>query len=119
MHNEDIILKSDGSAERAFCYLSDAVSALFLTLLQGVNQNAYNVGNEDSPVQIRDLASKLVELFPEKEIKVVFDIPKNMSAGYSKMGRTYLDTTKIENLGWEKVVGLEEGLKRTIQSVEV
>lgn len=119
LHNEDIILKSDGSAERAFCYLSDAVSALFLTLLQGVNQNAYNVGNEDSPVQIRDLASKLVELFPEKAIKVVFDIPKNMSAGYSKMGRTYLDTTKIENLGWEKVVGLEEGLKRTIQSVEV
>ncbi len=31
----DIIMKSDGSAQRAFCYLADATVAFFTVLLKG------------------------------------------------------------------------------------
>lgn len=116
--NQNIILKSAGTAERAFCYLLDAVSALFLILLNGENGQAYNVANEDAPIMIRDLAELLVSLFPEKELQVIYDIPKEMSAGYSKMGDSRLDTTKIEALGWTKMVPLEKGLVKTVRSFE-
>lgn len=116
--SENIILKSDGTAERAFCYIADAVSALFLVMLDGKNSNAYNVANEDEPIQIRNLAKKLVELFPEKNISVRFDIPEKMEAGYSKMGRTKLNTKKIELMGWKRNISLEKGLIRTIKAVE-
>ncbi|WP_159549556.1 NAD-dependent epimerase/dehydratase family protein [Streptococcus halichoeri] len=115
---EDIVLKSDGSAERAFCYLSDATTALFLILLNGDIAQAYNVANEDQPIMIRDLAQLLVTLFAEKHLQVVFDIPKTENAAYSKMGRTRLSTSKLEALGWQRHITLEDGLKQTVASFE-
>ncbi|MGT2681968.1 NAD-dependent epimerase/dehydratase family protein [Streptococcus porci] len=118
LKNEDIILKSAGTAERAFCYLSDAVAGLFLIMLNGEIAQAYNVANEDRTIMIRELAQLLVQLLPEKAMKVVFNIPQEMSAGYSKMGDSRLDTGKIEKLGWTKQVPLEVGLIKTVRSFE-
>ena len=80
--------------------------------------NVYNIANETEELPIRDVAEKLVSLFPEKGLKVVFDIPETMSAGYSKMGRTRLCTEKIEKLGWKPRVSLDNGLRRTVESFE-
>ncbi|HFU7328516.1 TPA: NAD-dependent epimerase/dehydratase family protein [Streptococcus agalactiae] len=115
---KDIVLKSSGTAERAFCYLADAVSGLFTILLNGEVGQAYNVANEDQPIMIKDLAQKLVDLFSDKNISVVFDIPKTMSAGYSKMGRTRLTMAKLEALGWKREVSLESGILKTVQAFE-
>ena len=60
----------------------------------------------------------LTGLYPERGRKVVFDIPETMSAGYSKMGRTRLNTGKLEKMGWTCKVPLKEGLKRTVKSFE-
>ncbi|MCC9754142.1 nucleotide sugar dehydratase, partial [Streptococcus agalactiae] len=51
-------------------------------------------------------------------ISVVFDIPKTMSAGYSKMGRTRLTMAKLEALGWKREVSLESGILKTVQAFE-
>ncbi|SUO89529.1 NAD-dependent epimerase/dehydratase family protein [Streptococcus uberis] len=118
LQSEDIVLKSDGSAERAFCYLADATIALFLVLLNGESGQAYNVANEDQPIMIRDLAKLLVETFPEKKLKVVFNIPKETSKAYSKMGRTRLSTKKLEAIGWMRSVELKKGLEKTVKSFE-
>ena len=118
VNSEDIILKSEGTAERAFCYLSDATTALLTILLNGDSGQAYNVANEDEPIQIRELAQKLVTLLPEKGLKVKFDIPKSQSTAYSTDGRTVMDMSKIEKLGWQRVVTLDSGLKKTIESFE-
>ncbi|MGT2832081.1 NAD-dependent epimerase/dehydratase family protein [Streptococcus halotolerans] len=118
VRREDIVLKSDGSAERAFCYLSDAITGLFTVLLNGDNGQAYNIANEESPIMIRDLAQLLLSYFPERHLNLVFDIPKEIGKGYSKMGRTKLDTSKLELLGWKKDVSLEVGIKKTIESFE-
>lgn len=118
VNGENIILKSDGRAERAFCYLSDAVAGIFTILLNGEDGNAYNIANEEEPIEIRTLAQKLVDLFAEKELKVMFDIPETMSKGYSQMGRTRLDTRKLEKLGWKKKVPLDVGLVKTVRSFE-
>ena len=76
------------------------------------------MANEDEPIQIRDLAQKLVTLLPERGLKVKFDIPKSQSTAYSTDGRTVMDMSKIEKLGWQRVVTLDSGLKKTIESFE-
>lgn len=116
VNNRNIVLKSTGTAKRAFCYITDAVSALFLVLLKGENGAAYNVANEKEEKEIREVASMLVQLKKGSDLKVVFDIPETQSAGYSKMGRVKLNTEKLEQLGWSANVYLQEGLERTVES---
>lgn len=117
VHRRNIILKSEGLAERAFCYITDAVSALFIILLKGEAAEAYNVANETEPTPIKDAAQKLVELFPENDRKVIFEIAKDTS-GYCAYKRVGLDTGKLEKLGWKVAVTLEEGMKNTVLSFE-
>lgn len=112
----DLVLKSDGSAVRAFCYINDAVYGMFKVMLEGKIGEAYNIANETEPIMICDVANQLVEIFDDRKIKVMYDIPKEQSAGYSKMGRVQLNTSKLEYLGWSCEVSLQEGLIRTVRS---
>lgn len=111
---KDIVMKSTGDAVRAFCYISDAIRAVFLVLLQGNTDEAYNVSNEEEPERIRDVASQLVEL-DNKGLKVVYEINSDQS-GYCKYARTGLDTNKIKSLGWKPEVKLKDGMLRTLHS---
>lgn len=117
VHRRNIVLKSEGLAERAFCYITDAVTALFIILLKGTVTEAYNVANETEPTPIKDVAQKLVELFPENNRQVIFEIAKDTS-GYCAYKRVGLDTTKLEELGWSAKVKLEDGMKNTVLSFE-
>lgn len=116
VHERNIVLKSTGDAERAFCYITDAVAGMLFALLSGEEGEAYNIANEKEPMPIREVARLLTDLYPEKGLKVVFDIPETMSAGYSKMGRVRLNTKKLESIGWKCKISLREGLVRTIES---
>ena len=117
VHRRNIVLKSEGLAERAFCYITDAVTALFIILLKGEISRAYNVANETEPTPIKDVAQKLVELFPENDRKVIFEIAKDTS-GYCAYKRVGLDTSILESIGWSAKVKLEEGMKNTVLSFE-
>ena len=115
--NQDIQMKSDGSAIRTFCYLSDAITGFFTVLLIGENANAYNVTNPSCTTSIYDLANVLVSLFPEKKLKVINqkkidcrDYLKSSVSGFVP------DTSKLLALGWNPRVSIEEGFKRTIES---
>src|ERR1039457_2695386 len=66
VRHEDIVLKSDGAARRAFCYLADATLAFFTVMLKGERGQADNVGNESCEISVADLARMLVGLFPER-----------------------------------------------------
>jgi UDP-glucuronate decarboxylase len=43
LRNENIVMNSDGSARRAFCYASDAIAGFFSVLLMGTPAQAYTV----------------------------------------------------------------------------
>jgi nucleoside-diphosphate-sugar epimerase len=118
VNNRDIVMQSDGSAMRSFCYLADATIAFFLVLLNGVNGEAYNVGNSDCEISILNLANKLVSLFPEKGVKVVTKNTQNMNYLKSAVSRNCPDMTKINNLGWYPKTKINEGFHKTINSYE-
>jgi len=119
VRRQDIVLHSDGSARRAFCYLADAVLAFFTVLLKGERGQAYNTGNEDCEISIADLAKLLVELFPERGLSLRFEV-NGGPAGYirSAASRGSLDTTRLRALGWRPATSLAEGFRRTVRSFE-
>ena len=117
--NRDIIMKSDGRACRAFCYLGDAVAGFFAVLLKGVACQAYNIGNDKAEISILDLAHLLVGLFPEKGLRVVQQEVTNAS-GYlpSRVARQCPDVSKARALGWQPTTSITVGFKRTIESYQ-
>ncbi|MFA4849427.1 MAG: NAD-dependent epimerase/dehydratase family protein [Methanoregula sp.] len=118
IQKKDIILKSDGSAKRTFCYLSDATIAYFLVLLNGQAGEAYNVGgNEKFEMSILELAQTLVALFPEYKLKIIKNINRS-DEGYiqSKISRSIPDISKIQKLGWIPKISIADGFQRTVES---
>ena len=113
--NENIEMKSDGSVNRSFCYLSDATIAFFKVLLEGKNNNAYNLANSNGVISIKDLATMLVNIFPEKGLEVIF---REQIKDYlqSTVKGNNVDTSKLESLNWKATTKIENGFKKTIWS---
>lgn len=112
-----IVLHSTGDAERAFCYLTDAVAGLLRAALLAPAGAVYNLANEREPLPIREVARRVARVAdPEHPLDVQFDIPDRPDAAYCAYRRVGLDTARIEALGWQPRVSLDEGLKRTWES---
>ena len=115
----DITLKSDGLAVRPFCYLTDATVGFFTALLKGEAGKAYNVGNPDAETSIKDLADLLVRLFPEMGLSVNHLPPESPAGGYlqSQVSRSTPAIQRMIALGWQPIIGLAEGFKRTVSAM--
>ena len=119
LEDKDIVLRSDGSAIRAFCYISDATIELFKVLLDSIDGEAYNIGNDSNAITIRDLANQLIGLYPEKKLKVVYDINmEDMRTGKMKspLSVSIPNMDKTVDLGYKPVITIYEGFTRTIAS---
>lgn len=119
VHGQNIIMKSDGSAKRSFCYIADAIAGYFLILLCGQNGEAYNVCNSNSFCSIRELAEILVDLYPEKGLKVV-RAERNKEDIYVEnraANNIPVDSSKLEALGWEARYGIKAGFRKVIESI--
>jgi nucleoside-diphosphate-sugar epimerase len=114
VNDRDIVMKSDGNASRAFCYLSDATIAFFKVLLNGKNGEAYNVANPLCTITIYELAHKLVSLFPEKQLHVVKQKRTDINYIVSKNIYHSLSVKKMQSLNWYPIIKIEDGFYRTI-----
>jgi nucleoside-diphosphate-sugar epimerase len=109
----NIKLKGSGEAERAFCYITDAVEAMYRVLLGGERNAAYNIANESEPVQIVELANRVQRLAGNgREVETAKET--SLQGGYTNYTRVPLDTAKVRALGWAPIVALTEGLTRTL-----
>lgn len=109
---EDIVLKSDGTQYYSYTYMADAVSGLLCVLLSGENGEAYNIADENSDIQLKELANIIAEMNGKK---VVFEMPDEIEAkGYSKATKARLCGNKVRQIGWIPQYSINEGLKRTI-----
>lgn len=117
-YKEDIVLKSEGTAVRTYTYIGDAVAALYRILL-GSEDMVYNIGNEDGKVSIRELAEIMVDIYPERGLKLVFDIPEGGTKGTAPYTLGILSSRKLREIGWVPKYSVKEGFKRTLEYLEI
>jgi CDP-glucose 4,6-dehydratase len=112
---QDPVILSDGTPERDFVFVDDAVD-LYVEIAQrlpsGKVAGAVFNGGNNRPVKIIHLVEKIIELSGQKGLRP--DV-RGKDAGHAEIDRQWLDATKaIDLLGWKPRVSLEEGLSRTI-----
>lgn len=108
LRGEDIVMKSDGSQFRSWCYVVDCVRALLYILLKGEAGEAYNIADESSNISIRQLAEKIARIGGRQ---VVIKKPDNQeSSGYNVVTKSVFSTLKIRGLGWTVSGTMDEKL---------
>jgi CDP-glucose 4,6-dehydratase len=108
-------IRSDGSPERDFLHVDDAVSAYLAiaTALaaEGARGEAFNAGGE-RPHSVREVVD-LIAALADSGIE-----PEYLGSGTpsGEIDRQYVDSTKLRELtGWAPRVGLRDGLERTLE----
>ncbi|MBR3816221.1 MAG: NAD-dependent epimerase/dehydratase family protein [Clostridia bacterium] len=113
---ENIVMKSKGEQLRSYTYVTDAITALFTILLDGENGEAYNIASTKCITTVAGIAHTLVDSYPEKGLKVIFDLPtENEAKGFSLIENAVLNSEKLEALGWESQTDLKTGLMRVVE----
>lgn len=118
MDGQDIVMLSDGSPRRTFCYATDAVTGYYKVLLRGHDGEAYNIGVEVPEISMLELAEKFVglgrDLFGYKG-KVVRQASQDKSYLVDNPSRRCPVITRArEHLGYNPTVTLDEGLRRSL-----
>lgn len=115
VNRRNIVLRSDGKAVRAFCYLADGVKAFFTILLKGQPGLAYNAGNPGEAISVGDLADTLVTLFPKWKLRV--ERIGQLAKGYlpSPVPISVPNVDRLTALGWHARHSVREGFTRTVR----
>ena len=111
------MLKTDGSAARCYCAVSDVVEAIALLLEKGENAVPYTVANEDTFCSVREMAERLIAAHPESGSRLVFDISEDAARAYPPAARLKLDSSRLRALGWEPKTGLLEMFGRMMEGM--
>ena len=114
----DIVMLSDGSAKRTFCYVADAVAGYYKILVKGRPGEAYNIGVETPEISMRDLAEKVValgrEIFGYKGKVVHRQSEDNEYLIDNPSRRCPIIAKARSELGYDPQVSLDEGLRRSL-----
>lgn len=114
----DIIMYSDGTPTRTFCYIADAIIGYFKILVRGRPGEAYNIGVDAPEISIAGIAEKVMVL--AKEIfgyrgKVVCQRSGDSDYLMDNPNRRCPLIEKAKNeIGYFPGISLDEGLRRTL-----
>lgn len=116
--NQDIVLLSDGSPTRTFCYVSDAITGYFKILFSGRNGEAYNIGVESPEISMLELAKKVIEIgsdYFDYEGKLIFQkSPEKEYLTDNPQRRCPVIEKAKKELGYEPKVDIDTGLLKSM-----
>lgn len=113
INKQNIVLKSNGEALRAFCYITDTIAGCLYIILNGQAGEVYNLSNEKEEISIKSLAELIASYC---KTNVQYEISEN-SGAYCNYLRVGLDTSKLERIGWKPKVNLREGIVNTLNII--
>lgn len=115
---KDIVMLSDGSPTRTFCYVADAIVGYYKVLVKGRSGQPYNIGAEEPEISMSDLAAKIVNLARDLfgyQGKVVRQLSAEKEYLVDNPSRRCPSITKARSdLGYNPSIPLEEGLRRSL-----
>jgi nucleoside-diphosphate-sugar epimerase len=115
---KDLILLSDGSPTRTFCYVADAVIGYYRVLFRGRAGEAYNIGTETPEISMRGVAELLAKHGKERfgySGKVVCQQSKESDYLTDNPLRRCPSIAKARShVGYAPSITLEDGLSRML-----
>jgi len=118
LNDRDIVMLSDGTPKRTFCYVADAICGYYKVLVKGRPGEAYNIGVEAPEISMFELAERVVaisrELFgyrgqPIHQQSVdkdyLLDNPSRRCPDIEKARR---------ELGYDPRIQIDDGLRRSL-----
>jgi len=118
IEQKDIVLQTEGKPRRPCLYTRDAISGIFTILLKGENGSAYTVANKNTAISVREIAKMVANKIAENQIAVKLNITNPKEYAINQELNLFLNTDKLESLGWQAEVGLEEAYRRMIESMK-
>ena len=110
-NSKNLSVYGDGTQVRAFCNVKDAARGLFLTLIKGKKNTVYNIGNNDEPISMYNLAKRVKDLSNSdvKIVKIKFD--KSDRLKEREIFKRYPDLKKIKkDTGYMPKISLDDGI---------
>lgn len=108
LKNEPITIYGDGSQTRSFCYVTDLISGLVAMMDSHEFSGPVNLGNP-SEYSILDLARNIISLTQSSSPVIHRPLPQD-----DPVRRCPDIALARKKLGWQPLISLEEGLKKTI-----
>ena len=108
LKNEPITIYGTGEQTRSFCYVDDLVTGMIAMMDQEEIVGPVNMGNPGE-YSIKDLAMMIKEISGSSSEIVYRSLPHD-----DPLRRKPDITLAKKKLGWEPMIGIREGLERTI-----
>lgn len=106
--NKPLVIYGDGTQGRSFCYVDDMINGLYL-MMNSFETGPINIGNPYNEFTLNELVSQFEEILG-RELEVSYiDATENDP----KQRKPVIEKAQYL-LEWKPVVGLAEGLKKTM-----
>jgi nucleoside-diphosphate-sugar epimerase len=118
LNGRDIVMYSDGSPKRTFCYSADAITGYYKVLVKGHPGEAYNIGIERPEISIAELANKVIatarELFGYSGKLARHKNPESDYLVDNPNRRCPVIEKARSHLGYDPSILVDEGLRRSL-----
>ena len=111
VEKKNIVIKTTGKSARSYCYITDAITALFKLLEIGNNGESYNIANENTNCSIKELAYMLANKYQDSKVEFQLD-----NKFYPPATKLFVDITKLKALNWSAKIDLEEMFDRLVKN---
>jgi len=114
----DIVMLSDGSPRRTFCYVADAIIGYYKVLTKGRDGEAYNIGVEEPEISMAETAERLAiiarDLFGYQGAVVTRSSADPDYLADNPSRRCPRIAKARSELGFTPTISLDEGLRRLL-----
>lgn len=117
INREPIIMNTSGIGRRDNIYIDDAVQGLMIIAAKGCKGEAYNIssnGDMGNYASVDEIGDAILKITSGPDERVQF---KDGGNNARKPG-IRLNNNKLKGLGWSVTTSLEDGIKKTIESIE-
>jgi dTDP-glucose 4,6-dehydratase/UDP-glucose 4,6-dehydratase len=110
--NKKMTIHGTGLTRRNFIYVDDVINAINIIAIKGEINNVYNIGSSDE-YNVIEIATILLNNIkgPEENIEDWVEYIKDRNFNDFRYA---INTTKLNNLGWERTINFKDGIKKTI-----
>jgi len=110
--NKKMTIHGAGLTRRNFIYVDDVINAINIIAINGEINNVYNIGSIDE-YNVIEIATILLNHIKGAEENIEDWVEYIKDRNFNDY-RYAINTTKLNNLGWERTINFKDGIKKTV-----